>query len=184
MATEKQINFIATLANERDWDAIHRIEGNVVVPAAERLDAEMKKGVSVEQASAIITWLMKQPKKTETAKMAAGTPCTEAVPDGYYAIDAPNGNHKNDVVFYRVRTGKKGRWAGFQFIDLQASTTWHAVRGAEARKEVFAAIMAAGVNEARKRYGREIGCCGVCNRPLTDDHSRELGIGPVCAEGF
>lgn len=31
-----------------------------------------------------------------------------------------------------------------------------------------------------KAYGREIGACGVCGLRLTDELSRELGIGPIC----
>jgi hypothetical protein len=30
------------------------------------------------------------------------------------------------------------------------------------------------------RYGLELGVCGVCGLPLTNDESRALGIGPVC----
>jgi len=34
------------------------------------------------------------------------------------------------------------------------------------------------------RYGQEIGSCGRCNRRLTDDLSRERGIGPECWKAF
>lgn len=37
-----------------------------------------------------------------------------------------------------------------------------------------------GIDAARERYGREIGRCGICNRTLTDEESRRIGIGPVC----
>ena len=40
--------------------------------------------------------------------------------------------------------------------------------------------MAADVVEAVKRFGLERGVCGVCNRGLTNEESRALGIGPVC----
>jgi hypothetical protein len=33
---------------------------------------------------------------------------------------------------------------------------------------------------AAMRYGKELGRCGVCDMPLTNEESRELGIGPVC----
>lgn len=35
-------------------------------------------------------------------------------------------------------------------------------------------------DEAVARFGRELGICGVCMLPLTNEESRELGIGPVC----
>jgi hypothetical protein len=176
-ATEPQINFIATLASERDWNAIGQ-------DVAARFQATMEQGVDKAKASKIIEWLMKQPKQITpaTPAPAAGQSAGVSVPDGYYAV-AQEG-HKNALSFFRLRTGKKGKWAGFQFIDLLASTTPYPVRGKDAREKVYAAIREVGVNEARQAYGREIGSCGVCNRPLTDDHSRALGIGPVCAEGF
>lgn len=33
---------------------------------------------------------------------------------------------------------------------------------------------------AVQRFGRELGICGVCSLPLTNEESREAGIGPVC----
>ena len=44
-------------------------------------------------------------------------------------------------------------------------------------------IEAAGPLEAMLRYGKELGHCGHCNRELTNDVSRELGIGPRCRKG-
>ena len=43
------------------------------------------------------------------------------------------------------------------------------------------AILDQGVRECAIAYGRELGVCGVCGRTLTDENSREAGIGPVCA---
>jgi hypothetical protein len=97
---------------------------------------------------------------------------------GYYAVESATGN--NDLDFYRVDRPTEGRWAGRTFVkriiggnpDIQ-------VRGAEARNALNR-ILAAGPDDAKKKYGQEIGQCGECNRHLTDETSRELGIGPVC----
>ena len=35
--------------------------------------------------------------------------------------------------------------------------------------------------EASIRFGKEVGECGVCHSPLTNEASRAAGIGPVCA---
>lgn len=41
------------------------------------------------------------------------------------------------------------------------------------------------IAEASSLYGTELGHCGLCGRELTDESSRERGIGPTCAEkGF
>jgi hypothetical protein len=50
----------------------------------------------------------------------------------------------------------------------------------DAMVSVARKIMAAGAEDALRRYGRELGECGHCGRELTNDVSRSLGIGPVC----
>ncbi len=143
-------------------------------------------GMSKAKASELITWFLRQPDKPreeQEAPFADGH--REGIPDGYYALkDMPG--HKNEVTFYRLRSGKEGtRWQGFQFIDMVVGGgSRYPQRGADVRKQIYDAIRAAGANEARKLYGQEIGRCGVCNRELTDDTSRAMGIGPVCREGF
>jgi hypothetical protein len=154
-----------------------------------RLDSLMKSlrisedpeefGMGKKQASNTIEWLLGLPKKeapseeTQTFK--------EAIPDGYYALRDLEG-YKNEINFFRINTGKKGgRWEGFQFVThIVAGEHNHAIKG-DARGKVFVAIINQDAKKARELYGQEIGRCGVCNRMLTDDTSRALGIGPVCA---
>jgi hypothetical protein len=42
------------------------------------------------------------------------------------------------------------------------------------------AIEAAGYEAARMTFAQELGRCYNCGKTLTDDTSRELGIGPKC----
>jgi hypothetical protein len=182
-ATDKQIDFIAVLAQERDWDAIDASEGNVHVKASERFQQEMSTGITMRQASRYIEWLKGQPRlaqrrSEDVGTTTAGTP----IPDGYYCV--PMEGHKNDVTFYRLRTGKRGSWKGFQFVDLLASTTPYPVKGKDARQKVFDAILLVGVTSSRELFGQKLGRCGCCNRPLTDEQSRARGIGPECAKGL
>jgi hypothetical protein len=189
--SDRQLSFIETLVDERDWDAIENgLERMDRINKLTRIahDPEEMRP-SKAQASEIITWLMSQPRKGHVSNVAGKERAEQPVDktpsdvrDGYYAIDRPNDNHKNETVFYRLRTGKRGRWQGFQFIDLQAGPAWYPVKGAGARKEVFEAIHAAGQDTARARYGQMIGRCGCCGKPLTDDTSRQIGIGPVCRD--
>jgi hypothetical protein len=44
-----------------------------------------------------------------------------------------------------------------------------------------AAIRKVGFKESSIRYGLELGHCGRCGRELTNEASREAGIGPICA---
>jgi hypothetical protein len=88
-----------------------------------------------------------------------------------------------DLDFFSVDRPTEGRWNGYTFVRRviggHADTP---VRGAEA-KAALEAILSAGVEESGRLYGTEIGRCYVCNRHLTDELSRELGIGPTCRSG-
>jgi Family of unknown function (DUF6011) len=102
------------------------------------------------------------------------------VPEGYYAVPSRTGN--NDLDFFSVDRPSEGRWAGYVFVKrVIGGHVDTPVRGSEARL-ALEAIIEFGIEEAGVLYGREIGRCYVCNRTLTDDLSREMGIGPVCRD--
>jgi len=99
------------------------------------------------------------------------------VTEGHYAVTSHTGN--NDLDFFRVDTPAEGQWAGRLFVKrVIGGRPDQAIRGSEAR-ELLKLAEDAPV-EARRRYGVEIGRCSCCNRHLTDETSRELGIGPEC----
>ena len=100
------------------------------------------------------------------------------IPAGHYAVDSLTGN--NDLDFFRVDRPTEGRWAGRTFVKrVIGGKADSPVRGATARA-ALEAIEKAGPAEATKLYGQEIGRCGRCNRRLTDELSRQRGIGPDC----
>jgi Family of unknown function (DUF6011) len=96
------------------------------------------------------------------------------VAEGHYAITSTG---DNDLAFYRVEHGT-GQWAGRTFVRLVVGG--HSDRNAP--RDHVAGILAriAADPDAAARYGREIGRCWMCNRHLTDETSRALGIGPDC----
>lgn len=100
------------------------------------------------------------------------------IPAGYYAVESRTGN--NDLDFFMVVRPEKGYWKERTFVKLViGGHPNQPVRGSEARS-VLERIEAAGIQEAKELYGKEIGKCGECNRSLTDEESRRIGIGPVC----
>ncbi|QDF17572.1 hypothetical protein SEA_YAGO84_40 [Gordonia phage Yago84] len=142
-------------------------------------------------ASAMIDWLQTCPRKP--AELSAGArrnveaeknSRVEApeVPAGRYAIETGEGA-ANELAFYKVDRPTEGRWAGRVFVKLMRSDEEVRLSWATT-KAVLAKIAEAGAEDASKRYGREIGECGVCGRTLTNDDSRAQGIGPKCAEKF
>lgn len=104
-----------------------------------------------------------------------------SIPEGHYAVESLTGN--NDLDFFRVDRPTEGKWAGYLFVKRVIGGRPNApVRGAT-REKALRAIMEASPDKAKARYGQELGQCGECNRTLTDETSRALGIGPVCREG-
>jgi hypothetical protein len=89
------------------------------------------------------------------------------LPEGRYAVTTDEGH----LAFYVVT--ERG-------VFVQASDAQHRVPGA-ASQAVIAKIQLDPA-EASRTYGRELGHCGVCGRTLTDETSREHGIGPVCSQ--
>jgi hypothetical protein len=100
------------------------------------------------------------------------------VPAGHYATRSATGN--NDLDFWRVDRPTEGRWAGRTFVKrVIGGKADSPVRGATALA-ALKAILANDIGRSRVLYGREIGRCWKCNRHLTDEVSRSLGIGPDC----
>lgn len=95
------------------------------------------------------------------------------VPEGHYAIPSTG---DNDLVFYRVDHNE--RWGvSVKMIVGGHPDTW--VKRAHVAG-ILARINEYGVDAAAKLYGTELGRCSRCNRTLTDETSRALGIGPEC----
>lgn len=111
-------------------------------------------------------------KKRELAARRPTVP-TVQVADGRYAVE-----EDGVLKFFKV---KNGRTAGFVFLDIQASSDWHAVRDVARIRRVLA-LIAVDPKAALIRYGQELGECGDCGRPLTDPISRARGIGPICKD--
>lgn len=160
-ATERQLAFLEKLLQERPSQ-------REAVPHPERL--------SKSAASQLIDALLRRPKEATPQARPSGERLAD-VPQGHYAIESTG---HNDLAFYRVDRPTEGRWAGRVFVKL--------VVGGHPDQNVPRSHVA-GILErisqdpdAAARYGRELGRCCRCNRTLTDETSRELGIGPECRQ--
>lgn len=151
-ATERQLAFLERLLQERPSQ-------REAVPHPERL--------SKSEASQLIDALLQRPRPS-------GEQLAD-VPGGHYAVESTG---HNDLAFYRVDRPTEGRWAGRVFVKLVVGghPDQNVPRGHVAG--VLARI--AADPDAAARYGRELGRCCRCNRHLTDETSRALGIGPEC----
>lgn len=167
--------FHAILSDDRDIATISYDDGKPILEAlinARRLQAThkpfgMPSGVLLDPGFKV------SKRKTRTPTRLK----YPYVPSGYYAV--PDWTKNQTYKFLRVKEGK-GDWEGRIFVDEVIGGHPDApIRGRLAVKALNA-ILAFGVEEAGIAYGTELHHCSECNRHLTDDMSRALGVGPEC----
>lgn len=98
------------------------------------------------------------------------------VPTGRYAVEDPA---DGVLKFYKVNRPTEGKWAGYTFLDVQASDELHPIKNRRKKDDILSLILR-DPQAAMLRYGIELGKCGHCGRTLTNELSREIGIGPIC----
>lgn len=174
-ASTGQLGLLSTILTERvvPADAADRLAGRIA-----------DRNVTVAQFRTYLDYLKAQPKvgqATVTAEVTvAGMPDATVVPEGRYAV-ATEAGAINTLAFYKVDRPTEGKWAGRVFVKHIVSDNEERMSFA-ASKAILAKIAAVGAAEASAAYGHEIGSCGVCGRQLTNDESRERGIGPICVD--
>ncbi len=211
LATDKQKTFIRSLLAERTDEAVASIRADLnaartaggvskgqasaaikallaidkaapVAPSAPQVPAERPKPAKAPNLYAGKCFLCGKRVEageglrslTDEGKWAVehdgGCPSAFPFPEGRYAVPTEDG----PLGFYHLTDGR---------VFVQASSDLHLVPQPAAAAIV--AKIALDPEAASRTYGREIGSCGRCGRVLTNEASREAGIGPVCeSKGF
>lgn len=154
-------------------DYLVRLSAERFPAVAETTIREWAASVDRTLVSEKIAWLKAQPKMLNSG---VGAKSYDSIPEGRYAVTG----EREQTVFVKVTRGTRAPFTGRTFVNVQAGDELHRVSPA-VRDALLAKIEADGPEAASRRYGREIGDCGRCGRTLTDEASREAGIGPVCA---
>lgn len=187
-ASIAQLKFVVSLLGERAWESMENpkyvarcAELTEKIPAfVDSAELDDSQDVIVYErdcpmtksgASKLIEGLQTLPRKAVVEVKAD-------VPAGHYAIDW---DHMG-LRFFRVDRPTEGKWAGYVFVKGIVGPEEHRV-SREVSNRVLAEI-AKDAKAAAVRYGKEIGRCSICNRRLTNEESREAGIGPQCAAKF
>jgi hypothetical protein len=102
----------------------------------------------------------------------------DGIPKGHYATKSLTGN--NDFDFWRVDRPEQGKYAGRTFVKRVVGGKPDMSVTRDTKFAALEAILEMGTELAAALYGRELGRCYRCNRHLTDQTSRRLGIGPEC----
>lgn len=108
-----------------------------------------------------------------------------SLPEGYFALQ--QGVDENDILFVRSRRAKKdGKWKGFVFFDRLVGAPGaykrYPIKGAEKAKIAAWIAVPDQAVAAAQLFGQKKSACGRCGAPLTDQLSREIGLGPDCRE--
>jgi Family of unknown function (DUF6011) len=161
LATEPQVNYLNSLRDGKDLSKLSPEQ------RAWLADVDFAK-IPKKRAGDVIDTLKPLPWAPRDSDSEGKLP---EVADGRYAIPKPDGT----LMFYSV---KKGTYT--TFVDVWASDARWPIKAKPEKDRILTAIK--NDPDAGPRFGREIGRCYVCGRTLTDELSRQLGIGPVCRD--
>ena len=161
-----------------EWYATERDAGRMTKARATEVIGRLKKHCGYEEKG----WNKRADFVAPAPKIATPTDYFEDIPDGYYALE-----RDGHTSFFRVSTYKRllsGQTRANRKVQTQASDNLYPMSQASGRT-ILEEIRKAKPFDAAMRYAREIGNCCKCGRTLTDDESRERGMGPTCAsKGF
>jgi hypothetical protein len=179
MATPKQNAFMLSLLQERDFSSEARPAWQARIEELHNLGDDGFRAMTQRQASAFIEYALGMPMRGRTPEAE-----TQAdIPAGYYAV--PNsmlngGPTDPGISFFSVDRPKSGTWEGYTFVSRKVGGEQVRMNRRQ-QDEAKSAIREFGFQEASRLYGLKLGHCGVCGRELTNETSREEGIGPKCA---
>lgn len=102
------------------------------------------------------------------------------LPKALVAIPSATGN--NDLDFFKVQTAMQSRRP--YVLRVIGGHDDQRLSADQAHAALVRLACVEDVQAAAETYGRELGFCGCCGRHLTDEVSRQRGIGPDCARKY
>jgi hypothetical protein len=179
LATERQVAYISSLIDQKNllslpgvFDQVNAMDEGEFAAYVEDLKRKAAT-VTRAKASSMINTLLACPDEVQKSRANDPKPYDTELTSGRYAVE-----HDGVLKFYKLDRPTSGRWKGYTFLKVQASDDLHRIRGKMAEEVIK--LIEADPQRAMERYGQELGMCGRCGRTLTDETSREIGIGPVC----
>jgi hypothetical protein len=175
------------------YELLQRLMEERDMPPLDPYD-EIKDKISKSEASALISHLINDVKKPVAPKQVKeGGAAKLDVPAGYYATPSITGN--NDLDFWHVQRLTEGKWAGYTFVRRVLGGHQDQNLPRDSKKKVkskkiarvtqtaaLEAIVKFGIEKSHLLFGTELKFCRECGIHLTDEVSRNEGIGPVCKD--
>lgn len=166
-ASEKQVSYIQSLANQRD---INQLNGFLYERVFD-LITDSGKFVSKREASDVITALKELPQKEQQNAEPKSEP-----PEGIHYFQ------DSDIEIFKVQVAHQG--SGRKYAKkLNKETGQFEYHG---RKFPFHRLNEDSLLtlEKAKEFGDLYGMCAKCGATLTNEDSIERGIGPICAKSL
>lgn len=189
LPSAKQLNFIRSLLPQcYEGEQLDRAEARFEALVANDL---MTKQIASETITALI---QRRDERKEQRRQQQSIPTQQEASPLVKGLRALRGGHyaaqdTDRIRFFKIDVVREGKWGGWVFIKEQASDDLFPVGKVTPAdthyKGRYTDLLNAVVSDemaSQQLYGQELGHCGVCGRTLTDELSRELGIGPVCRE--
>lgn len=177
-ATEKQLSFVGRLARERDWPVAGRTprEAELIARAEDALEEPRTRFLGKREASALIDWLLKQPKKP-------AEPGTQPEVGIYVLQDGTIVQAKANKAGTNVYTKRWIEIRGERLVDATEEHVhgeWEYDPGLKRQLPEARRMTLQEAKDFILRYGQ----CVRCGRRLKAAESVERGIGPVCITYF
>lgn len=142
--------------------------------------------LSHKQVEALAQVKDREGKRSEPGPGVSGLNLWRVLP--YGTTRAAAENERGTLSFVRIDKVKDGRWADFVFVkaiiggneDMRLGMQGPDKDEYSGQWPVVLRNVAADVEAAVIKFGLEMGVCGHCGSPLTNEESRRVGIGPVC----
>lgn len=162
-ASEKQINFIIDLTEKRDISGLPPLVQDYI----SNVEMGYPEMINKNTASRMIDFLLSAPWKKKVSNDLPD------VPAGRYAVEIGD-----KLRFFHVNRPTEGKWHGYTFVNEQAGPELFSIRDRKRSAMILDTIKKD--EGALARYGQELGICGMCGFELTNELSREIGLGPTC----
>ena len=178
--TAPQLRYLNDLAEEFGrFQDFWNVDDHRVAPVVQTQLAAGWPYEDRDSASAKIDDLKPRVQRLRKSQSPTTAPPVADVPAGRYALrNAPR--FKNTITFFEVSRPTEGRWAGRTFLSIMQSDERVPVRDPQQRAMILG-LIARDTQAAMILFGKESEHCGFCGRRLTNDESRDRGIGPICA---
>jgi len=149
--------------------------------------------LSDKQVDAVLRVKAREVAPKAKVREETGRDLTAVLPVGRTCAAVTNSEGKTTFLIIDVpadldRYKQPSKWAGWAFVKQYIGGIGEGQRlGSQRPGETYSGQWATLVDQvladpkgAVVRFGQELGICGVCQLPLTNEESREYGIGPVC----